>query len=319
MVEFPLPYNSLEEPVEQSPMDEFPDIREPSQSYFRCCRCKYPLASAELSFSYTEVHGLSECTHIFLSNPVSWMHEQLDTTAPGGKLYCPKCEGKYHVGEYCWMGVQCQNAQCGEIVAPGLALIHRMEGDKLEGAEFMRVREEDEDDTQPRGQDSQESLDSLMSDSDSQEPMSKDEGPLHSRVEAILEEDEITSFNENNVVLDYLPDISPGLVNLYKELRAPGEDYYLPETTTTDENAWKTILQEISNARANSYQMIEEALRPSPQPQPRRRHFRWAQLPNPHFRPHISSPLRASWRPRSASSTPASSPTPTARELPNTA
>jgi hypothetical protein len=74
------------------------------------------------------------------------MQDQIDTDSPGGKLYCPNCgDGSYHVGEYCWFGVQCHNADCGEIMAPGLALVRRLDGGVQAGVEFRRVREPEED------------------------------------------------------------------------------------------------------------------------------------------------------------------------------
>ena len=51
---------------------------------------------------------------------MNWM-EDIDVESPGGKLKCPGC-GEW-VGEYSWLGLQCED--CGEVVAPGLALVRR--------------------------------------------------------------------------------------------------------------------------------------------------------------------------------------------------
>jgi hypothetical protein len=131
-------------------MSSFPGIQRPVDSYYRCCRCHYPLAPAHSAFNLTPEHNiftdLPVCTHIFLASRLSWMTVQMDTAAPGGRLYCPECsnvtQGPYYVGEYCWMGVQCENAECGEIVSPGLALIRRLEGETIVGVEFRQVDED---------------------------------------------------------------------------------------------------------------------------------------------------------------------------------
>lgn len=126
-------------------MHSFPFLQRQKDSYFRCYRCKYPLAPASASFTISGNHfPINSCTHIFLCSPMSWMTDQIDTTSPGGKLFCPNCNdarGPNYVGEYCWFGIQCQNPTCGEIVSPGLALIKSLEDGEIPGVEFQRVAE----------------------------------------------------------------------------------------------------------------------------------------------------------------------------------
>ena len=62
------------------------------------------------------------------------MLNQLDPSSPGGKLLCPHCEK--HVGEYCWLGVQCQ---CGDIASPGFAL--RTKLPKLTSVKLKKAKE----------------------------------------------------------------------------------------------------------------------------------------------------------------------------------
>jgi hypothetical protein len=145
--------NNIDPDNSENAMSSFPTIRRPEDSYYRCRRCKYPLAPAHAVFSFTPEHNIFQdlpgCTHIFLAYTLSWMREQIDTSAPGGKLYCPNCNddalGPNYVGEYCWLGVQCENAMCAEIVSPGLALIRRLHGNLYTGVEFRQVAEDGED------------------------------------------------------------------------------------------------------------------------------------------------------------------------------
>jgi dual specificity phosphatase 12 len=140
---FPLPRADADNSI--APWRRFPDLQKPTDSYYRCGQCKYPLAPANSTFSFSDTHNPFDyaapaetfCTHIFLSNPMSWMN--LDTSSPGGKLLCPNPNDcPHHVGEYCWLGVQCN---CGELVSPGFALIRRLENEELSGVEFKRVSE----------------------------------------------------------------------------------------------------------------------------------------------------------------------------------
>lgn len=134
--EFPIRQEDRENPI--NPMHRYHHLQKPQDSYYRCSHCKYPLAPANSTFTLSEkTHDsmqFESCTHVFLSNPMSWM--QLDTSSPGGKLLCPNCPA--HIGEYCWLGVQCA---CGEIVSPGLALIRQFDEDVLSGVEFRVVSE----------------------------------------------------------------------------------------------------------------------------------------------------------------------------------
>ena len=130
---FPIPRDDPNNPV--NALYRFPNFQKPDDSYYRCFVCKFPLAPANSTFEYSDKeHPFQNCTHIFLSNPFSWM--QLDHSSPGGKLFCQYCET--HVGEYCWLGVQCA---CGEIQSPGLALVKEIDGDTNVGVEFRRVSE----------------------------------------------------------------------------------------------------------------------------------------------------------------------------------
>src|SRR5579871_6415760 len=116
-------------------------------SYYRCCRCKYPLAPASRLVTFARTHDIlsesSDCTHIFLSNPFDWMKHQIDTETLGGKLACPRCEDNHYLGEYCWLGVQCQGEECAEIMSPGLALLRRFQtlGGMISGVELCEESE----------------------------------------------------------------------------------------------------------------------------------------------------------------------------------
>jgi hypothetical protein len=109
-------------------MERFPTIVN-QRNYYRCCRCLYPLAPWNRVISFTHRHDISsessDCTHIFLSNPFEWMKSSIDTEIIGGQLFCPNCPESHCVGEYCWLGVQCQGEECAELLAPGLALFRK--------------------------------------------------------------------------------------------------------------------------------------------------------------------------------------------------
>jgi hypothetical protein len=109
-----------------------PTMWEQDVEYYRCRRCKFPLAPKSAAVSFTSFHDRyacdsdSGCTHIFLSNPLPWMKQFLVGEESFGDIYCPGCEdhadGGNRVGEFCYLGLQCQGKSCGEICAPGLAL-----------------------------------------------------------------------------------------------------------------------------------------------------------------------------------------------------
>jgi hypothetical protein len=119
-------------------LDLAPRITDPTYElmYYRCRKCAFPLAPHSAEVSFTLVHDTSpssDCTHIFLSNPLDWMESQISTNTSFGFLYCPRClnseEGANNVGEYSWMGLECQGEECGEIIAPGLAFYHTSDED----------------------------------------------------------------------------------------------------------------------------------------------------------------------------------------------
>jgi len=123
----------VEEGQHVSPLKKFPKVQTPEGCYYRCSRCECPLAPSNLSVSFSTNHDPvnGSCDHLFLATPVKWMEKQLDTSLPGGMLFCPNCrkEGRERqVGEYCWIGIQCQG--CGEAVAPGVALLKRIVEDE---------------------------------------------------------------------------------------------------------------------------------------------------------------------------------------------
>ena len=123
-----------------SPGDEVRWWETPTDSYYRCARCKCPLAPARTTFSLSAAHNtFDRCSHVFLCAPMTWMENQINPSEPGGQLYCPNCSDLSSVGEYCWLGVQCQF--CGEIVAPGVALL-------MDSVQFKRVSEGSYDDNE---------------------------------------------------------------------------------------------------------------------------------------------------------------------------
>jgi len=134
--EGPVPRTMLK--FTKSFLDLAPRIADPAYEfiYYRCRRCAFPLAPHSAEVSFTLVHDTSpssDCTHIFLSNPLDWMELQISTNASFGFLYCPRCleseGGANKVGEYSWMGLECQGEECGEIIAPGLAFYHTSDED----------------------------------------------------------------------------------------------------------------------------------------------------------------------------------------------
>ena len=138
---FPIPQDESN-PV--TAIRQFPHFQKPDHSWYRCCQCKYPLAPGNATFSFSDYHGEYQwCTHVFLCNPLSWMTSDIDINSPGGKLSCPNCSE--HVGEYCWLGLQCM---CGEVVSPGLALLSELRDGHIRGAEFRRVRDGSVDDNE---------------------------------------------------------------------------------------------------------------------------------------------------------------------------
>jgi len=73
---------------------------------------------------------------------------EIDPEAPGGKIKCPGC--KEVVGEYAWLGLQCED--CGEIVSPGLALVKRGNVELLQfpaTEEAVGIRSSDGQDVPP--------------------------------------------------------------------------------------------------------------------------------------------------------------------------
>jgi hypothetical protein len=113
--------------------------------YYRCRRCAFPLAPKSAEVTFTMVHDTSEssdCTHVFLSNPMDWMESQITANESFGYLYCPRCieheDGMNKVGEYSWLGIECQGEECGEIIAPGIAFYRNSDDDP--GVELHRRR-----------------------------------------------------------------------------------------------------------------------------------------------------------------------------------
>lgn len=258
-------------------LSSFPLIQRPKDSYYRCCRCRYPLAPAHAAFSLTPEHNiftdLPACTHIFLACRLSWMNEQIDTSSPGGKLYCPGCSdvtlGLYYVGEYCWMGVQCENEACGEIVSPGLALIRRLEGDTPTGVEFRQVEEDGDEFIS-----SQETCDESNDDDEEQQPDSAQTGSLAAEDEGSWADIE-TAYNE----------------------ACDAEDTPQPTSAPTDGQPMEVL---------SSCQIHPKGRKVNSPPRPPKRNS----LNSPeHLRyiPTTPSRLRNTWIPRSMPSTPGNS------------
>jgi len=237
------PFPNLSDGIAMT-MSSFPQLQRPRDSYYRCCRCKYPLSPAIAKFSLTPTHEKSvqsNCTHVFLAFPSSWMADQIDVTSPGGKLYCPYCDGeggRYYVGEYCWLGVQCQNEECAEIVAPGLALIKRLDEGGPAGVEFRQVLEdglvsEESDDEGPiegyYGSDDdieEEVADDLTGDGDAEDDPTRNYNPLQ-RPEELFQQAQQPATVPISIILP------PG--HLLNHLRNPR---HLPNTPSRLRNTW---------------------------------------------------------------------------------
>jgi hypothetical protein len=265
---FPMQHDPL---TSEKPMRRHPTLEKPGESYYRCCQCKYPLALANDTLSFSLTHDTSSplpgCSHIFLSNPLSWMDEQIDTDSPGGKLFCPNCDGgTYHVGEYCWIGVQCQSAGCGEIMAPGLALLRRLDGDVEVGVEIKRVHEAGEEGD----------YEYLTSDEESEESISVEEdnhaqGELDEEVEM---GDNLVGNEYDEFPSDEIPCGRDGPTLLHEPLRRAA-------TPPMD-----ALTHHVTSTRSSVL------------------------LLNPHHLPAKRSPLRSTWIPPSAPPSTPSSPTP---------
>jgi hypothetical protein len=272
--------NNIDPNNSEYAMSKFPNIQRAGDSYYRCCRCKYPLAPAHAVFSFTPEHNIFKdlpgCTHIFLAYTLSWMTDQIDVSAPGGKIYCPNCSddnrGPYYVGEYCWLGVQCENATCGEIVSPGLALIRRLQGDLHIGVEFRQVAEDGEETYS-----SQETNEEFDDGDEQQLAGGRPDGDSRADDDGDWDEIENNFFRASNTEL--LPSITHT-----QEPRIPMEE--LPAQSIRGETA------EMVNPAVASRRSIQNV----------------SNLPR-YLRhvPRAPSRLRNSWIPRSAPSTTASS------------
>jgi hypothetical protein len=272
--------NNIDPDNSENAMSSFPTIQRPEDSYYRCSRCKYPVAPAHAVFSFTPEHNIFQdlpgCTHIFLAYTLSWMRDQIHTSAPGGKLYCPNCNddalGPNYVGEYCWLGVQCENAMCAEIVSPGLALIRRLQGNLYTGVEFRQVAEDGEETYS-----SQETNEEFDEEDEQQFAGDLPEGD--SRPDGDGDWDEI----ENQFAQPPNTELLPSTT---QESRTPMEE--LPSQIIQPENTEMHMLNPVVASRP-SMRNLSLSLR------------------HPRHVPFTPSRLRNSWIPRSAPSTTESS------------
>ena len=95
---------------------------------YKCKRCRQPLATSDFVLpphtpntarpTQPTSEG-SQCTHLFLSQPLSWMRPEIEEGKLEGRLECPKRSCKAQVGRYAWQGTMCS---CGEWVTPGISL-----------------------------------------------------------------------------------------------------------------------------------------------------------------------------------------------------
>ena len=109
-------------------------------SELRCKRCRHSLAnstdvdqheppdatSSQSQFIRTAPNsrrivesyvGSENCSHYFVSEPLSWMKQELEKQEIEGKFSCPKCSAK--IGGYSWRGSRCS---CGKWMIPAIHL-----------------------------------------------------------------------------------------------------------------------------------------------------------------------------------------------------
>jgi hypothetical protein len=266
---------------------QFPDLQKPDDSWYRCCRCKYPLAPGNATFSFSNSHGEHpRCTHRFLCNPLSWMMYQIDTDSPGGKLFCPNCSNNpEHVGEYCWFGLQCS---CGEIVSPGLALLSILADGHLRGVEFRRVREgsvdndEVESSQETESQDANEDVDDV------------DEDDFNSLSESHESREEDT--DDEEIVDEMLSELEEANAGVE---RITLESDVIPGSQDVD---WLTFPAEIHQpGGTQNAETVQQDVRMIPRSVPMMDHLP-PSMRNPHHLPIMPSRLRNTWKPPSRSS-----------------
>jgi hypothetical protein len=293
---FPIPQD---ESNEVAAIRQFPNLQKPDHSWYRCCRCRYPLAPGDATFSLSSSHGEHPgCTHRFLCNPLSWMETQIDVHSPGGKLFCPNCPNDpEHVGEYCWFGLQCS---CGEVVSPGLALLSKLEDGYLRGVEFRRVQEgsvdgdEVEYSQETESQEGNEDVDDEDEDdfgglSESQDQESREE---HAAAADDDDDDEIVdSFEEM---------LSESEEALESVEQIALESDVIPDSQNVDLFTFLMGIQHHVDGSQNAG-IGQLDLRMIPRSAPMVGYVSLS-IRNPHHLPNIPSRLRNTWKPPSRSS-----------------
>ena len=282
---FPIPQDETNPVVA---VRQFPDLQKPDHSWYRCCGCKYPLAPGDATFSLSTSHGeLPRCTHRFLCNPLSWMEGQIDTHSPGGKLSCPNC--LEHVGEYCWLGVQCS---CGEVVSPGLALLSKLEDGYLRGVGFRRVSEgsvdgdEVESSQETESQETNEDVDDVNED--------YFDGP--SEPQETNEEDA-----DGKEIVDNFGEMLPASEGADVDVEdIVLESGVVPMSQDAEWLTFPTGIQHQFSGTQNT-EIVQPDLRMIPRSVPRISCLRQL-MQNPYHLPIVPSRLRNTWKPPSRSS-----------------
>ena len=270
----------------------FPDIIRPEASHIRCVTCKYPLAPASAIVSFSSIHNPfgPKCSHFFLCNAMSWM--KLDRTSPGGKIYCPNQGCGWWLGEYCFLGVQCD---CGEISSPGMALLRRVPGTQAMRTEFKRVQEEGDDaDYVSSSQEEEES------DDDEIEEDPNVEGNVNGDDDSDKDED-WEEVKENAHQRDHGEALEAGQKNV-RDLSTSTTPISLPNDRLARPSSTAPTLAQNDLTKPRLSNTVQLPVRP-----PNLNFLRFPRPPNPHNLPLRPSRLRQAVIPRSTPSSTTSS------------
>ena len=286
------------------PQIRFPHLIQPEASYIRCVNCKYPLAPGSTIVSFSDVHNPfgTKCSHFFLCNAMSWM--KFDSSSPGGKIYCPNQECGKWLGEYCFLGVQCD---CGEISSPGIALLRRAPGTQAARTEFMRVHEEGDDVDSVSSSNGEEDFDNDEIDEENyaegddggggggggdDDDGDDDDGEEEDRER---EEDEENTFQRDHWAPPEAEQQNVYLATSTIPISSPNDRLARPSSTAPTTAQIQLIQRQLFNASRSPFQPPNSNVFPSPRP------------PNPHHLPARPSRLRVAFIPRSTPSSTTSS------------
>jgi len=226
---------------------------------------------------------------------------KFDSSSPGGKIYCPNQDCGRWLGEYCFLGVQCD---CGEISSPGIALLRRVPGTQAVRTEFRRVQEAGDDIdsvSSSRGEDD------FDDDEIEEESYAEGEGGGDDDDDAEEDDDDDEEDEEREEDEENAYDRDHGLAPEAEQENVT----YLATSTIPISPPNDRLARQFSNAPTTAQtQLIQRQLsntsRPPSQP-PNSTIFRSPRPPNPNNLPATPSRLRIALIPRSTPSSTTSS------------